>query len=71
MINNKTKNTQEIPIRINDNMVVYTDDPKKIPSIKKKFKKYLNKDHINEHEQEKENGVYKKAKETVDGDDNY
>jgi hypothetical protein len=34
---------KDIPVRINSSMIVYTDDKKNIPSILKKYSKYLDK----------------------------
>lgn len=35
------EDSKKIPVRINNTMTIYTDDKKKIPSIKKKYAKYM------------------------------
>lgn len=39
---------KKIPIKINRTMTVYVDDPEKIPEIRKKFKKYIDQDYLDE-----------------------
>ena len=53
------KKMGEIPIRINKSMTVFTDDPKKIPAIRKQFKKYADEKYI------KEQDVYKNRVEGI------
>lgn len=45
---------KNIRVQINRGMVIYTDDPKKIPEIKKKYEKYADKESINIEKEEDE-----------------